>query len=83
MCVLPCFTWMKIETLSLDPRITVRKPGAALVEIVILLVTITETAMRCAQFSSPAFSLMARYAAWVLYASSLNFGICRLNKGLV
>ena len=60
-----------------------RRPGAALVEIIILLITIAVTTMRFAQFSSLAFWLMAPYAAWVLYASYLNFGIWRLNKGLV
>ena len=60
-----------------------RRPGAALVEIIILLVTVAVTTMRFAQFSSLAFWLMAPYAAWVLYASYLNFGIWRLNKGLV
>jgi benzodiazapine receptor len=60
-----------------------RRPGAALVEIIILLVTIAVTTIRFAQFSSLAFWLMAPYAAWVLYASYLNFGIWRLNKGLV
>jgi translocator protein len=60
-----------------------RRPGAALVEIIILLVTIAVTTRRFAQFSSLAFWLMAPYAAWVLYASYLNFGIWRLNKGLV
>jgi translocator protein len=54
-----------------------RRPGAALVEIIILLVTIAVTTMRFAQFSSLAFWLMAPYASY------LNFGIWRLNKGLV
>src|SRR5579864_5598125 len=58
-----------------------RRPGAALVEIIILLVTIAVTTMRFAQFSSLAFWLMTPYGAWVLFASYLNFGIWRLNKG--
>lgn len=58
-----------------------RRPGAALVEIVVLLVAVAVTAIRFVQFSRLAFWLMTPYAAWVLYASYLNFGIWRLNKG--
>jgi len=60
-----------------------RRPGAALVEIVVLLAAIAMTAMRFAEFSRLAFWLMTPYGAWVLYASYLNFGIWRLNKGAV
>ncbi len=59
-----------------------RRPGAALVEIIVLLVAIVMTALRFAEFSRLALWLMTPYAAWVLYASYLNFGIWRLNKGL-
>jgi benzodiazapine receptor len=58
-----------------------RMPGAALVEIIVLLGAIAVTAIRFAEFSRPAFWLMIPYGAWVLYASYLNFGIWRLNKG--
>ena len=58
-----------------------RRPGAALVEIIILLGAIAMTAVRFAEFSRLAFWLMTPYAAWVLYASYLNFGIWLLNKG--
>jgi len=58
-----------------------RRPGAALVEIIVLLAAIAMTAMRFAEFSRLAFWLMTPYGAWVLYASYLNFGIWRLNKG--
>jgi translocator protein len=58
-----------------------RKPGAALVEIIVLLAAIAMTAMQFAEFSRLAFWLMTPYGAWVLYASYLNFGIWRLNKG--
>jgi len=58
-----------------------RRPGAALIEIVVLLATIAVTAMRFAEFSSLALWLMTPYAAWVLYASYLNFGIWLLNRG--
>ena len=59
-----------------------RRPGAALVEIMVLFGVIAATAMRFAEFSRLAFWLMTPYGAWVLYASYLNFGIYRLNKGL-
>ena len=58
-----------------------RRPGAALVEIIFLFGGIAVTAMRFAEFSRLAFWLMTPYSAWVLYASYLNFGIWRLNKG--
>jgi benzodiazapine receptor len=58
-----------------------RRPGAALVEIIVLLAAIAMTAMQFAEFSHLAFWLMTPYGAWVLYASYLNFGIWRLNKG--
>jgi len=58
-----------------------RRPGAALVEIIVLLAAIAMTALRFGEFSRLAFWLMAPYGAWVLYASYLNFGIWRLNKG--
>ena len=58
-----------------------RRPGAALVEIIALLGAIAVTAMRFAEFSRLPFWLMTPYGAWVLYASYLNLGIWRLNKG--
>lgn len=59
-----------------------RRPGAALIETVVLLAAaIAMTAMRFAELSRLAFSLMTPYGAWVLYASCLNLGIWRLNKG--
>ena len=58
-----------------------RRPGAALVEIIVLLAAIAMTAMRFAEFSRLAFWLMTPYGTWVLYAFYLNFGIWRLNKG--
>ena len=58
-----------------------RRTGAALVEIIFLLAAIAMTAMRFAEFSRLAFWLMTPYGTWVLYASYLNFGIWRLNKG--
>ena len=58
-----------------------RRPAAALIEIVVLLAAIAITAMRFAEFSRLAFWLIVPYGIWVLYASYLNFGIWRLNKG--
>ena len=58
-----------------------RRPGAGLVEIIVLLAAIAMTAMRFAESSRLAFWLMTPYGAWILYASYLNFGIWRLNKG--
>lgn len=58
-----------------------RRSGAALVEIIVLLAAIAITTMRFAECSRLAFWLMTPYGAWVLYASYLNFGIWRLNKG--
>jgi translocator protein len=60
-----------------------RRPGAALVEIIVLLAAIAMTAMRFAELSRLAFWLMTPYGAWVLFASYLNFRIWRLNKGTV
>ncbi|HEX3319421.1 MAG TPA: TspO/MBR family protein [Terriglobales bacterium] len=59
-----------------------RRPGAALLENHRVLVAIVMTSMRFAEFSRLALWLMTPYAAWVFYyASYLNFGIWRLNKG--
>jgi benzodiazapine receptor len=58
-----------------------RRPGAALAEIIVLLAAIALTVVRFAEFSRLAFWLMTPYGAWVLYAAYLNFGIWRLNKG--
>jgi translocator protein len=45
-----------------------RRPGGALVEIIVLLAAVAVTALRFAEFSRLAFWLMAPYGAWVLYA---------------
>jgi tryptophan-rich sensory protein len=58
-----------------------RRPGAALIEIVVLLLAIAATAIRFAEHSRLAFGLMTPYLAWVTYAAYLNFGIWRLNRG--
>ncbi len=58
-----------------------RRPGLALLEILALLAAIVATMTNFAPLSRPAFWLMSPYAAWVSYATYLNFGIWRLNRG--
>jgi tryptophan-rich sensory protein len=53
----------------------------ALVEIVFLLAAIIAAAVAFAPFSKTAFWLMVPYAAWVGFASFLNFKIWQLNAG--
>ncbi len=59
-----------------------RRPGLALLEILVLLATIIATTANFAQFSRPAFWLMTPYVGWVSYATYLNVGIWRLNRGV-
>jgi translocator protein len=61
----------------------IRSPGAALIEIFFLLVAIVVTAVAFLPFSRTAFWLMVPYAAWVSFASFLNFQIWRLNSGSI
>ena len=56
-----------------------RKPGWAFIEILMLLAAIVATAIAFLPFSRIAFWLMVPYAAWVGFASFLNFEIWRLN----
>ena len=58
-----------------------RRPGLALLEILVLLAAIIATMTNFAQFSRPAFWLMTPYLAWVSYATYLSFGIWQLNGG--
>ncbi len=58
-----------------------RRPGMALLEILILLLAIVLTAISFSACSRHAFWLMTPYLAWVAYATYLNFGIWRLNRG--
>ena len=57
-----------------------RRPGAALVDIVLLWIAIFLTTARFADHSSVASWLMTPYLAWVTYASYLNYGLWRLNR---
>ncbi len=58
-----------------------QRPGLALVEILILLMAIVLTAISFSEYSGYAFWLMAPYAMWVGYATYLNLGLWRLNRG--
>ncbi len=58
-----------------------QKPGLALVEILILLLAIVLTAISFSSRSCLAFQMMMPYLGWVGYATYLNFGLWRLNRG--
>lgn len=55
------------------------RPGAALVDIVILLVLIVAFAVAARSFSPVAAWLFVPYGLWVLFATSLNAAIVRWN----
>ena len=59
-----------------------QRPGLALVEILILLLAIVLTTMRFSDYSRHAFWLMTPYLGWVGYATYLNLGLWRLNRGV-
>lgn len=56
-----------------------RRPGAALVEVAVLMAAILATAGAFWRADRLAGLMMAPYAAWVAFASLLNFEIWRLN----
>lgn len=56
-----------------------RNPGLALGEVVLLLGSVVATATLFWRLDRPAGSMMIPYAAWVAFASLLNFEIWRLN----
>ncbi len=58
-----------------------RRPGAALVEIMLLLGAIVATGWAFFAISKPAGWLMVPYVLWVAFAALLNFKIWRLNSG--
>lgn len=58
-----------------------RRPGLALAEILILLLAIVLTTINFSGYSRYAFWLMTPYLGWVGYATYLNFGLWRLNRG--
>ncbi len=53
--------------------------GAAAAEIVVLLAAIVANAVLFSRVDRPAGWLLAPYAAWVAFASLLNFTLWRLN----
>jgi len=55
--------------------------GLALVEILILLTAIVLTTISFSVHSRYAFWLMMPYLGWVGYATYLNLGLWRLNRG--
>jgi benzodiazapine receptor len=55
------------------------RPGAALVDIVILLVLILAFVVAAYRVSRVAAWLVVPYALWVLFATALNAAIVRLN----
>lgn len=57
------------------------RPGTALVEIVVLLALIVGFAVVAWPVSRTASMLFVPYAAWVGFATALNFAIWRLNPG--
>lgn len=57
-----------------------RRPGLALIEIIILFVAIALTTLSFLICSRAAFWLMTPYLGWVGYATYLNLGIWRLNR---
>ncbi len=58
-----------------------QRPGLALVEILILLLAIVLTAISSLGCARAAFWMITPYLGWVGYATYLNFGLWRLNRG--
>jgi benzodiazapine receptor len=58
-----------------------QRPGFALIEILILLLAIVLTTTSSSSHSLYVFWLMTPYLGWVSYATYLNFGVWRLNRG--
>lgn len=58
-----------------------QRPGLALVEILVLLLAIVLTTISFSGHSRYAFWLMTPYLGWVAYATYLNLGLWRLNRG--
>ena len=56
-----------------------RNPALGLVEIAILLAAIAATLALFRRLDGPAALALVPYAAWVVFAAYLNFGVWRLN----
>lgn len=56
-----------------------RQPGLALAEVVVLLAAILATIAAFWPIDRPAALMLVPYAAWVTFATALNFEIWRLN----
>lgn len=56
-----------------------RQPGFALAEVIALLAAVVATAAAFWRIDRPAGLMMVPYAAWVTFATALNFAIWRLN----
>jgi tryptophan-rich sensory protein len=56
-----------------------RRPDWALVEVVLLWLSIVLLIVLAARHSSTAAWLLAPYLAWVSFAAALNFAVVRLN----
>jgi tryptophan-rich sensory protein len=56
-----------------------RQPGIALAEVAVLLAAIIATGVAFWRADRPAGLMMIPYAAWVAFASVLNFEVWRLN----
>jgi len=58
-----------------------QNPGAALIEIFVLIGAIAATALAFRQHDRPAAWLMAPYLAWTSFAAVLNLTIWWMNRG--
>ena len=56
-----------------------QRPGLALIEVVPFLSIVVATGIAFGRINRPAGVIFAVYAAWVAFASALNFEVWRLN----
>jgi tryptophan-rich sensory protein len=59
---------------------TLRRPDWALIEVVLLWVSIAALIARIAPINGMASALLAPYLAWVSFAAFLNYTIVQLNR---
>jgi tryptophan-rich sensory protein len=60
-----------------------RSPGEALIEILVLSLTIAATTVIFWGRSTAAGLLMTPYLVWTMFAGLLNFAIWRMNPGSI